>query len=171
MGRKYISYQVGPENSMSYTYKIVPVWRVARNFIVQVIARICPSLAVKRWLYRRLGVKVGAQVSIGLNAQLDWLFPELISIGDNAIIGMDACIITHEFLRHEYRLGAVEIGPDAVIGGRAIILPGVKIGARAVVGAGAVVTKDVPPGAMAIGAPARIERGSRRDYPLEKVGS
>ena len=154
MGRRYTTYPVGPNNSMSYTYKIVPVWRVAVNFIVQSVARICPSLAVKRWLYRRLGVKVGAQVSIGLNAQLDWLFPELIRIGDNVTIGMDACILTHEFLRHEYRLGAVEIGPDAVIGGRAIILAGVKVGARAVVGAGAIVTKDVPPGAMAIGAPA-----------------
>ena len=43
------------------------------NFIVQSVARICPVTAVKRWL-QRLGVS-GAQVSIGLNAQLDWRFP------------------------------------------------------------------------------------------------
>jgi len=97
-------------------------------------------------------------VSIGLGAQLDWLFPHLITIGENAIIGQDACILAHEFLRHEYRLGEVEIGSDVVIGARALILAGVKIGDGAVVGAGAVVTKDVPPGALAVGAPARIKK-------------
>lgn len=162
MARRLQTYLVGPDNSLLYTYRVVPLWRVARNFIVQTIARYCPSLALKRWLYRRLGVGVGKSVAIGLGAQLDWLFPQLISIGENAIIGLDACILTHEFLRHEYRLGKVEIGPDAVIGARALILPGVNIGAGAVVGAGAIVTRDVPPGTLAVGAPARIKATDKR---------
>lgn len=158
MNRRVESHNLGPENSMAYTYSVVPPWKLARNFIVQNIARYCPSLSFKRWLYRRLGVAVGSNVSIGLGAQLDWLYPHLIRIGDNAIIGLDVCILTHEFLRHEFRTGEVEIGQDAVIGARSTILAGVRIGPGAVVGAGAVVTKDVPPGALVVGAPARIKK-------------
>jgi acetyltransferase-like isoleucine patch superfamily enzyme len=171
--RRVKIYPVGPENGLTYTYKVVPVWRVARNFIVLNIARYCPNLAFKRWLYRLLGVKVGRMASISLGAQLDWLFPQLITIGENATIGLDACILTHEFLRHEYRLGEVEIGPDTLIGARAIVLAGVKIGAGAIVGAGSVVTKDVPPGHLAVGVPARIKKMTSKGASAweSKVGS
>lgn len=54
------------------------------------------------------------------------------------------------------RLSGAHIGPGAIIGASAILLPGVHIGARALVGAGAVVTKDVPPGAVVVGNPARV---------------
>lgn len=50
----------------------------------------------------------------------------------------------------------VEIGDDAFIGARAIILKGVRIGEGAVVGAGAVVTTDVPAFKVAAGNPAKI---------------
>lgn len=43
----------------------------------------------------------------------------------------------------------------AVIGGGAILLPGVVIGERAFVGAGSVVTRDVAPGVVVAGNPAR----------------
>jgi maltose O-acetyltransferase len=52
----------------------------------------------------------------------------------------------------------VEIGRNAFIGDRAIILKGVTIGADAVVGAGSVVTADVPAGVVAAGNPARVIR-------------
>jgi len=48
-----------------------------------------------------------------------------------------------------------EVGPGAIIGANATILPGVKIGAKAVVGAGSVVTKNVAPGVVVAGNPAR----------------
>jgi acetyltransferase-like isoleucine patch superfamily enzyme len=45
---------------------------------------------------------------------------------------------------------------NAVIGAKAVILPGIKIGKGAFVAAGSVVTHDVPAGKMAIGSPAKI---------------
>jgi acetyltransferase-like isoleucine patch superfamily enzyme/glycosyltransferase involved in cell wall biosynthesis len=60
--------------------------------------------------------------------------------------------------------GAIEIGADAFIGARAMVLPGVRVGEGAVVGAGSVVTKDVPEWTYAAGNPCRTirPRGGRR---------
>lgn len=54
---------------------------------------------------------------------------------------------------------ALEIGADAWLGARALILPGCRrIGRGAVVAAGAVVTRDVPDYALVAGNPARVLR-------------
>ena len=45
-----------------------------------------------------------------------------------------------------------------MVGGGAILLPGVRIGQNAVVGAGAVVTRDVPANTVVAGNPARVIR-------------
>ena len=49
------------------------------------------------------------------------------------------------------RLEGVHVGPGAVVGAGAVLLPGVTIGAGAIVGAGTVVVEDVPPGATVVG--------------------
>ncbi|MBR2343484.1 MAG: N-acetyltransferase [Clostridia bacterium] len=48
---------------------------------------------------------------------------------------------------------------DVMIGGGAVILPGVRIGERSFIAAGALVTKDVPKKTLAVGVPAKF-------YPL-----
>jgi UDP-2-acetamido-3-amino-2,3-dideoxy-glucuronate N-acetyltransferase len=53
-------------------------------------------------------------------------------------------------------LSPTEIAPNASIGARAVILPGITIGAFAMVAAGAVVTKNTPAHALVAGNPARI---------------
>lgn len=53
-------------------------------------------------------------------------------------------------------VGDIEIGTDAFLGARSLVLPGVNIGDGAVVGAGAVVTKDVEPWAVVGGNPAKV---------------
>jgi acetyltransferase-like isoleucine patch superfamily enzyme len=53
---------------------------------------------------------------------------------------------------------SIEIGRNAWIGARAVLLAGAQIGDDAIVGAGAVVDFEVPPGAVAAGNPARIVR-------------
>ena len=59
-------------------------------------------------------------------------------------------------------VGRIEIGPDAFIGARAVILPGVTIGQGAVVGAGSVVSSDVPDWKIAAGNPCRVLRDRDR---------
>jgi acetyltransferase-like isoleucine patch superfamily enzyme len=89
----------------------------------------------------------------------DYLFPELITIEENTIIGEEAGIATHEFLHQEYHVGPVHIGKGCLIGGRAGVLCGVRIGDGATISAMTLVHKHVPPGAFALGVPMKILRG------------
>ena len=134
--------------------------RVAINYALIVVARHAPSLRLKNWLYRRLGMTVGPGVAFGLEATPDVFWPELITVGEGAIVGYDATILCHEFLQDEYRTGPVDIGPRAMIGAGAVLLPGVRVGADAQVGANAVVTRDVPEGATVAGIPAEPVDGA-----------
>jgi acetyltransferase-like isoleucine patch superfamily enzyme len=112
----------------------------------------------------------------------------VISIGNNASIGMDATISAAEsiiiedyalFARnvyisdhgHEYRdiavpvclqgirkTGRVRIGHGAWLGQNVVVLPGVSIGRNAVIGANSVVNRDIPDFSVAVGAPAKVVR-------------
>jgi maltose O-acetyltransferase len=87
-----------------------------------------------------------------------------IRIGSRAILGSQVCIYDSDFheLDPRYRRGgrpameAVEIGENAFVGDRVVILKGVVIGADSVIGAGSVVTRSVPAGMVAAGNPARV---------------
>ncbi|SFR50685.1 acyltransferase [Halorubrum sodomense] len=129
---------------------------VVRNYVVIVLARVCPSLRLKNWLLRRIGVTVGTGVAWGLESTPDVFWPERIRVGDDAIIGYDATLLCHEFLTEEYRLGDVVVGDEAMIGAGAVVLPGVTVGEGARVAANSLVAEDVPPGATVAGVPAEV---------------
>jgi len=100
-------------------------------------------LRLKNWLYRRMGMKVGSHVSVGLEATMDIFFPELITIEDEAIIGYGTTVLAHEYMEREYRTGPVVIGRGAVVGARSLILPGVTVAPGTVVSAMSLVNSDV----------------------------
>jgi len=129
---------------------------VVRNYVVIVLARICPSLALKNWLLSRLGVTIGTGVAWGLESTPDVFWPERITVGDHAIIGYDATLLCHEFLRDEYRLGDVVVEAGAMIGAGAVVLPGVTVGEGAQVAANSLVADDVPPDTTVAGVPAEV---------------
>lgn len=144
----------GPRNSLqSWTDAKHPL-RVALNYAAIVAARHSPSLRVKSWLLRHIGVSVGTGVSWGLESTPDVFWPELVTVDDHAIIGYDVTLLCHEFLQEEYRTGEVHVGERAMIGAGAIVLPGVEIGDEAQVAANSLVTEDVPPGETWAGVPA-----------------
>lgn len=146
----------GPLNSLQYWTDAKPVWRVALNYVLVWVARVAPFLAWKNWALRRLGVTVGSGVSWGLEATPDVFWPELITLGDDCIVGYDSVLLCHEFLQDEYRTGEIVVGDRAMIGAKAVVLPGVTIGDDAQVGANSLVTEDVPPGATVVGVPAEV---------------
>jgi len=87
--------------------------------------------------------------------------PEFTVLRAGCWIGPRACFTNAKyptFSGSKDHLAGVEVGPGAIVGANATILPGVKIGERAFVGAGAVVTHDVPPGVVVVGNPARALR-------------
>jgi len=146
---------VGEINSMHY-------WHVIRNPVRVIITafafeacKFFPSLALKRFVYRLFGVKVGRNAAIGLRAAFDVFFPELIEIGDNSIIGYDTLILTHEFLVKSWCIGKVRIGRNVMIGANCTILPGITVGDNSVIGAHSLVNRDVPPNSLWGGVPVR----------------
>ncbi|QHW31964.1 acyltransferase [Paenibacillus rhizovicinus] len=147
-------YPVEGPNALWQVYRTISRWKVIRNFLFIQVARYCPSLPVKNWIYRHmLGMQVGRHSAFALMVMVDVFFPEKIVVGDNSIIGYNTTILTHEYLIGEYRLGQVRIGSEVMIGANTTILPGVTIGDRAVVAAGSVVHKDVKPGTFVGGNP------------------
>ncbi|MBS1263948.1 MAG: 2,3,4,5-tetrahydropyridine-2,6-dicarboxylate N-acetyltransferase [Methanonatronarchaeales archaeon] len=159
--RRVESFPSEGTNSMSGWWRIRNPVRVSLNVLVVKLCGLLPTLRLKRVLLRRIGVEVGAGVSVAPGATLDFFFPELVSLRDGCTVGYDALILTHEYLRKEWRRGEVVVGEGAVIGARAVVLPGVHVGRGAVVAAGSVVTRDVPEGATVGGVPAEaiIKRG------------
>ncbi|MEZ4860974.1 MAG: acyltransferase [Caldilineaceae bacterium] len=147
-------------NSLVLWHRTVSPWKALRNGVVIMIARHMMSLAVKRWLYRTIGMQVGQHVSFAWHVTPDLFFPELICVGDNSIIGYNTTILAHEYLLHEWRTGPVQIGRNVIIGANCTILPGVIIGDGATVGAMSLVNKDVPPGAKVGGIPIQPLRSS-----------
>jgi acetyltransferase-like isoleucine patch superfamily enzyme len=116
---------------------------VTYNNILMRLARVSPSLSLKLWLYRMMGIRVGSNVSIALEVTMDVLFPQLIEIGDNTIIGFNTTILCHEFLIKEYVTGPVVIGRDVMVGANTTILPGVTIADGSVVSAHSLVNSDI----------------------------
>lgn len=144
----------GEGNSLRRWWRARNPVRVTLNLLVIVLARYSPSLGLKNWLFRRLGMTVEPGVAWALESTPDVVWPDRITVEEDAIIGYDATILCHEFLQEECRLGEVVIGERAMIGAGAIVLPGVEIGADARVAANSLVTADVPPGTTVAGVPA-----------------
>ncbi len=126
-------------NSMRDWHRKVHPLRVIFQFIIITVCRYLPSLKMKNFLYRRLGMKVGKNVSMGVMVMVDIFFPQFVSIGDNSVIGYNSTILAH-----------------VLLGANTTVLPGVKIGDGARVGAGSLVNRDIPPGVLACGVPAKV---------------
>lgn len=121
----------------------------------------------------RRGLKVGRNVYIFQDVEIDPGYPYLIEIGDNCRIGKNVLILAHDATTFKdlgiTRLAPVKILDGSFIGQRAIILPGVTIGPRAMVAAGSVVNRNVPEGRAVAGNPARPYTTYAEI--LERVGS
>jgi acetyltransferase-like isoleucine patch superfamily enzyme len=105
----------------------------------------------------------------GLNGTSITARSRTIRIGRNAMFGPDCMVIDSDFhdpwppeLRKTnpgfHRDADVDIGENAWIGARSIILKGVTIGDNAVIAAGSVVTRSVPANALVGGNPARVRK-------------
>jgi acetyltransferase-like isoleucine patch superfamily enzyme len=112
-------------------------------------------------LYHRLmGMRLGARVQINTAVVSD---QNLISIGDDTVIGGDVTLVAHAVERGTIVAAPIRIGARVTVGLMAVIFPGCVIGDDAVIAAGSVLSKDTRVGAgeIWVGVPAR-RVGSRR---------
>ena len=145
----------GPHNALQYGFRDTSRCRVAWNILWLRGADWAPWFAMKNWMVRRSGAQVGKHVSLGYRAQVDILFPQRITIGDDAIIGYNTTLLAHGYTHDAYQLGDVTIGNRASIGANCTILAGVTVGEGAVIGAMSLVNRDVPAGEFWAGVPAK----------------
>ena len=133
---------------------------------------------VKIWHFAYVGneteigdnVMVGAlthidyKVKIGENTRIEGsvYIPPLTIIGKNVFIG-PAAAFTNDPYPMSPKMAGVIVEDGAIIGGRAVIKPGIRIGRNSVVAMAAVVTKDVPPDMVVMGHPAKVKY-SRAEY-------
>jgi UDP-2-acetamido-3-amino-2,3-dideoxy-glucuronate N-acetyltransferase len=97
-------------------------------------------------------------VRVGNNCKIQSgvFMPNGVTLGDFVFVGPGATFTNDKYPPSDHTgWSTTVVESGAVIGARAVILPGVRIGTSAVIGAGAVVTKDVPSGEVWVGNPAR----------------
>src|SRR5262245_46676231 len=168
LDREYEEHVVGGPNAHQFWYKarnhingpVLGPLRIVLNYVIIYACMHLPSLALKRWIFRSLGMRLGRGVTIASGVTLDYFFPELIEIGDNTIVGMDAMLLTHEFLHDRFRSGRVHIGANCLVGANSTVLAGVTLGDGTTVSAMSLVHKGTVPGAFVGGVP--IRRLTRR---------
>ncbi len=130
--------------------------RLMLHYVVIESLKHSPSLTLKRVLLRCLGMRLGRGVTIASGVMIDFFFPDLIEIGDNTIIGMDALLLTHEFLHDRIRIGRLRIGAHCLVGARSTVLAGVDLADGTVIAAMSLVNKGTSQGAIAGGVPIRL---------------
>ena len=118
------------------------------------------------------GTKVSSFVEIAnskvgerCNIQAFVSIPNGTVIEDDVFIGPGVRILNDKYPPSD-KIQPVLIKKGAVIGGGAIILPGVIVGKNAVIGAGAVVTKDVPDDETWVGVPAMLMTKAKEFHDL-----
>ena len=99
------------------------------------------------------GAKMGKNIAMGGFLVDPWL----ITVSDNAILGLNSAIISHAITSGRIILKPVIIFKGATIGVHCVIMPGVCVGENSIVVAGSVVKMDtnIPPNELWGGMPAR----------------
>ncbi len=151
------------------------LWQVVWLVLFRPSPRQCKRW--RAWLLRCFGCRVHGRPYVHNTAKIR--IPWLLELEDRATLGEHSevynlglvtlrrrctvaqhvylCAGTHDFSDPETPLlvAPIEIGRDAFIGARTLILPGVVIGARTLIGAGSVVTRDMPAEMVCAGNPCR----------------
>lgn len=142
-----------------FAFLSFPAWRWASYNALTLMfrfsfvnwVRLTPFLNL---FHRLMGMKIGKRVQINTAVVGD---QNLISIGDDTVIGGDVTLVAHVAERGKLVTAPVRIGRNVTVGIMAVILPGCEIGDGAVIAAGAVLSKGskVGPGEIWAGVPAR----------------
>ncbi len=132
-------------NSMPYKI-IFPGFKKYRFYARHLIARIVQFIdisPIKILIYKMMGVKIGKGVFIAPDVIIDVHFPELIEIGDYALLGWGSKVFGHDYDGRIFRIGRTQIGKGSVLGGFSFVRAGVKVGEQSLVRLTSTVYKDI----------------------------
>lgn len=140
-----------------------PVRMLWTSFIVEVTKHL-PPCGIKNNLLRMIGMKIGKDVTISPFVTFDWLFPELIEIGDGTLLGADCMIACHSLLIDEIRVGRVKIGKQVMMASFTCNEPPTTVGDQAIIGLYTYYNKDVPAKTFYVGIPGKVKSELPADY-------
>lgn len=135
-------------------------WRRVRNYFCCINAMIMPSNKIRVALNRWKGVNIEDGAYIGMFCFIDNMHPEYIFIEKNVSVNAGCYLVAHfNPMPHFRRTVLAKVAPivirqGAMLGLKAMIMPGVEIGEYAMVSAGSVVYRSVPPKTIVRGNPA-----------------
>lgn len=133
------------------------VW-LAERLAAEVGATGLGGAALIRWYARALGAKVGRHVDLHTVPPITGM----LLLGNRCSIEAEVDLTGHWLDGDDFHLGRIEIGDDARIGARTLVLGGARIGSGAEIAAGSAVLADVGSGEFWSGAPAvRASRSTR----------
>lgn len=135
------------------------VKRFIKRILLNIASHSCIiNYKVRRFIYKKCGIKIGKNVFIGKDVYFDEINLSGITIGDNCFITKGTVVLSH-FLNPKTRVfenGEVVIEKNVFIGVNTIISKPVKIGENTIIGAGSIVTKNIPSNVIAAGNPCKI---------------
>lgn len=106
------------------------------------------------------GLKLGSNFQIEKGANIDAVFPSLITIGDNVTLAKDVYILAHDGASKKIigytKVSPVNINNNVFIGAKSIVMPGVEIGENSVIAAHSLVNKPIPSNQVWGGIPAKF---------------
>jgi len=144
--------------SMPSSFHLSDVLAKLRTSLRQLLGELRRLYLVHVW-----GMRIGRGSAVSFSAKLDKTNPRGIHVGQYTAICFDSVILTHD--TRTRRHVDTWIGDNCLIGGKAIIYPGVRIGNNCVVGLGSVVMGNVPDGSIVSGYPARVIRSGNETGP------
>jgi maltose O-acetyltransferase len=127
------------------------------------MGRYTPFCGWKTFWYRRAGAAIGENVFFSPGVSLDLLFPQLITLEEGVVLGLDAMLVSHVYTPERIVIGRSVARRRALVGGRAILAI-TTIGEEGVLAANSYTVKPIPAGFIGIGVPAvtRPRRSAQR---------
>ncbi|MGI0004061.1 MAG: acyltransferase [Candidatus Nitrosotenuis sp.] len=139
--------------------------KILRSWILHSLAYSSMHSGFAICMQRHRGVKIGRNCHFCPYVQIDLVYPQIVTIGDNVTVGSNVMIFAHVnptanlFLKkgpYPRKVEPVTIKSGAVITPGSIVMAGVTIGENSIVSPGSVVTQDVPDYCVVVGNPARV---------------
>jgi hypothetical protein len=121
------------------------------------VATLSPFTGWKVWWYRRAGVCIGDGVYISPGVIIDFLFPQLITLEDEVVLGLGAIVVAHIYTPDRIVVGRARVAKRGLVGGRGILAVN-EIGEEGVLGANSWPIEPIPAGYIGIGVPAVLRQ-------------